>query len=618
VLTFPQQPDQWYQVTIQNNIITNNVAGWDGAGISLLDALNVNIVNNTIMSNDTTASSGMLFNTIGAPLASSQGPCPGGRNPDGTCPTAVTTSTPQPAGIVAIQNSSNLAANMPATVVCPTGHFSGLIATNAECRQVSYPELFNNVVFQNRTFNITVGDLGAGSLNQQHVVALVPALNQPSADATTANGTGVVITGGTGACVSSGASYWDVGVRGDTGPNAHDSGVSLAPSYSVLTDITSYSSALLHNTVANPTVLSQFCNGARVPPELAISQPGNPLGYNVPPGISDATVPNPIFNLTPAATVDEGNNWINIAWGPLTLSNPSHVTAAGTVATPLGNYGPASSSSVINYVPSTAVANYGAAPTVDFYGTARKTNGAVDAGAVEFVGAGGTAILNVTGGPLAFGNVTTGSTSPALTLTLHNTGTADASSIAVAVATTSPAPPPAVFARAGGTCGAVLAAGASCTITVTFSPTSTGAKAGTVTITANVPVSGSPVALSGTGVTGIVAATLAPASWTTSGTRGCGLFTCPAQVFTLTNTGNVPLTGIGAAVLGGPNASEFSIFALTSTCGTLQTTLAPGAACIVTVRFTPLLAQPTGVKTATISVTDLAGTQSSNLTGTAN
>jgi len=58
---------------VTNNIIANNVAGWDGAGISLVDALAVNIVNNTIASNDTTASSGVLFNTLGAPLASSQG-----------------------------------------------------------------------------------------------------------------------------------------------------------------------------------------------------------------------------------------------------------------------------------------------------------------------------------------------------------------------------------------------------------------------------------------------------------------------------------------------------------------------------------------------------------------
>ena len=47
------------------------------------------------------------------------------------------------------------------------------------------------------------------------------------------------------------------------------------------------------------------------------------MGYQVPPGIADATVPNPIFNLTPAATVDEGNNWINISWGPLALTNPA-------------------------------------------------------------------------------------------------------------------------------------------------------------------------------------------------------------------------------------------------------------------------------------------------------
>jgi hypothetical protein len=341
-------------------------------------------------------------------------------------------------------------------------------------------------------------------------------------------------------------------------------------------------------------------------------------------------VPNPIFNLTPAATVDEGNNWINIAWGPLSLSNPSVVTTAGTAVNPLGNYGPASSSSVIGLVPSTATANYGAAPGFDFYGTARKTDSAVDAGAVEFVGGGGggTAVLNVTGGPLSFGNVPTGTNSAAQTLTLHNTGTAGATGIAVVVATTSTPTTPNQFSRLGGTCGTTLAAAGTCTITVRFSPTTTGAKTGTVTITANVAVAGSPVGLSGTGVTPVVAATLAPTTWTTSATRGCpptGTGACPTQVFTLTNTGNVNLTGIAQGALGGANPTEYTILRAMSTCGPAGggqalgiTTLTPNATCMVTVRFSPLTSQTTGAKPATVSVTDAAGTQTSSLTGTAN
>ncbi len=591
VLTFPTTPLNWYQVSVTNNIIDNNVAGWDGAGISLQDALKVNIINNTIVSNDTTASSGVLFNTLGAPIASSQGPCPVARRADGTCPAAVTTSTPQPAGIVAIQNSSRLTANLPTTtaVVCPAGHFAGSTATNGSCRTVSYPELYNNVIWQNRTFNITVGGLGTGSLNQQNVVALVPTLNQPATGGTSANGGGTIISGGTGACVS-GANYWDIGVRGDTGPENHASGVTLAPTYSVLTDVSSasgYSGATLHNTGANPTVLSQYCNGSRVPPE------NGGLGYQVPPGISDASVPNPIFNLTPAATVDEGNNWINISWGPLSLSNPSVVLATGTAAPPLGNYGPAAGSPVINYIPSSATTNFAAAPSLDFYGTARKTNNAVDAGAVEFAGGGGggTAALSVTGGPLAFGNQPTGTTSASRTLTLHNTGTAGGTGITVVAATTSTPTTPNQFARpagaAGGTCGATLAAAATCTINIVFSPTSTGAKTGTVTITANVAVAGSPVGLSGTGVAPVVTAALTPLTWTTAATRGCGALTCSNQVFTLTNTGNVTLTGIAQGALGGTNATEFTVRRLLSTCGPAgggqllgQTTLAPGATCV--------------------------------------
>jgi hypothetical protein len=630
VLTFPTAPSNWYAVQVTNNIISNNVAGWDGAGVSLYDSLNVNVINNTIMSNDTTASAGVLFNTIGAPLASSQGPCTVPRNPDGTCPNPVVTSTRQPAGIVAIENSSMMLSNLPATIICPAGHFTGS-ATNGQCRRASFPELFNNVIYDNRTFNLTVGGLGTGPVNQQNVVTLVPTLSQPIADATAANGGGVLVTGGTGACVaepafSSGTGgYWDIGVRGDTGPTNHSSGVTLNPTYSVLTDVsagTGYGSVGAHNTSSNPTVLHQYCNGSRVPPE------NGGLGYDVPAGISDATVPNPIFNLTPAATVDEGNNWVNIAWGPLSLVNTSNGAQNGVL---LGNYGPAAGSPAIDYIPSTAGTNFTSAPSADFYGNLRKVgNNAVDAGAVEVQGAAATAALNVTGGPLAFGNQPTGTTSATQNLTLHNTGSAGASTVTVVITAPFTRVTTGGFPGGAGNCAATLAAGANCTIKVAFAPTAAGAANGTATITASVTVGGSPVTLTGTGVAPIVSATLTPTTWTTSATRGCtatalGGGTCPLQTFTLRNTGNVTLTGIGQGTLGGTNATEFSITRVLSTCGPAgngqllgQTTLAPNAVCVVTGRFTPLTTQTTGVKNATLSVTNAAGTQTSTLTGTAN
>jgi len=74
----------------------------------------------------------------------------------------------------------------------------------------------------------------------------------------------------------------------------------------------------------NPTFASQYCDGSRQPPEFGSS------GWSVPPGIADATVPNPVFNLTPVATVDVGNNWINLRWGLLSLLNPVSNTTLGT------------------------------------------------------------------------------------------------------------------------------------------------------------------------------------------------------------------------------------------------------------------------------------------------
>ena len=94
----------------------------------------------------------------------------------------------------------------------------------------------------------------------------------------------------------------------------------------------------------------------------------------------------PIFNLTAGATVDEGNNWINISWGPLSLVTPTTETNPAT-ETPLSDYSLASGSPAINYITSGTRAR----PTqrrrrMTSSALSRKTNGAVDAGAVEFTG----------------------------------------------------------------------------------------------------------------------------------------------------------------------------------------------------------------------------------------
>jgi len=576
IARFPANPERWYSVQATNNIIVNNVAGCDGAGVSLEDALVVNLVNNTIASNDTTASSGTLFNTLGAPLASSQTPPP-------TITNNGTTTLPQPAGLVTMVNSPQLTSSFTTgAITCPAGHYApGTNATNGTCTKISYPALYNDLFWQNRAFNIGVGAMSPQF--QQNVVTLynafssTPAPNQAS----------------TGACPS-GVSYWDIGARGDTGPGNHASGFTLAPTFSLLTNSSENGSGADNLLGSNPAVLSQYCNGSRVPPE------NGGLGYQVPPGISDATAPNPIFSLTPNATVDEGNNWVNISWGPLSMSNP----ASGMV---LGNYALSGSSPAIDK----ASATY--APSTDFFGNTRDC--APDIGAVEYHLTSGFACAHVTGGPLNFGTVVAGTTSTARTLTLHNTGTATLGGINITV--TAP------FSRSGGSCGTTLNAGATCTIGVVFSPATTGPATGSVNITASVGVAGSPVSLTGAGITQVGGASLTPTSrnfgTVTRGSLG------PVQMFILKNTGNVPLTNIAQGTLGGTDLTEFSIIGFFSTCGPAgggqffsQTTLAPGASCVVTVEFRPLTTQSTGAKSATVSITDSAGAQASVLSGTAN
>ncbi len=355
VVAFPTHPERWYGVTITNNIISDNVAGWDGGGVSLQDALKVSFVNNTVVANDTTASAGVLFNTIGAPNAAVPPPgCTPQPDPtlpqDPSCEAPVTTSTDQTAGLVTMQHTPNLIAAMPTTVNCPGQFYPGGVG----CRTMSLPYISNDLFWQNRTFHIDVGGLGSQLLNQQNVVALNPAINQTF----------------TGECAN-GANFWDIGIRGDTGPSDHSSGYSLRPHYSIITDASDYMFPGAHNNGADPRVLSQYCNGARVPPE------NGGLGYAVPPGVADATSPNPLFNLTPSATVDEGNNWINMSYGPLSLVNNAKVTGDPGYNVPLGNY------SIRPNSPAVDSGSNSSAPDHDFFGNPRPAQGGYDIGAVE-------------------------------------------------------------------------------------------------------------------------------------------------------------------------------------------------------------------------------------------
>jgi hypothetical protein len=107
---------------------------------------------------------------------------------------------------------------------------------------------------------------------------------------------------------------------------------------------------LTPNVSTNPGFTTQYCNGSRVPPEIVASictnnanargcsSGGSTGGIGVPPGIPDLDPFYPLFTLNPAATVDEGNNWINMFFGPLSLSNSTTYSTAGVPLTPLGNY----------------------------------------------------------------------------------------------------------------------------------------------------------------------------------------------------------------------------------------------------------------------------------------
>lgn len=195
---------------------------------------------------------------------------------------------------------------------------------------------------------------------------------------------------------------------------------------------------------------------------------------------------------------------------------------------------------------------------------------------------------------LIFGAQAVGTASAAQSLVLTNTGTQDFSIGTISISDTD-------FVQQN-TCPATLGAGATCSIQVTFSPLSQGALSGTLTIPAQVN-GGSQLtaALSGTATPG-GAVVLTPLRLTFGNVLTGSL--SAVQYITIANTGTAQIH------LQAPVVSGIGFILTTETCGA---TLNPNFSCTAGVRFAP---EAAGAALGTLTVTDDAGTQTAQLSGT--
>ncbi|HKM68421.1 MAG TPA: choice-of-anchor D domain-containing protein [Candidatus Acidoferrum sp.] len=159
----------------------------------------------------------------------------------------------------------------------------------------------------------------------------------------------------------------------------------------------------------------------------------------------------------------------------------------------------------------------------------------------------------------------------------------------------------------------LLAPGTSCTVSVSYAPTTTGTIQVGLVITDTAAGSPQAVTLSGTAVAPpppAPAVTFVPGTLNFPGTTTQGTLSA-SQSINITNSGNAALTFSSAPALSGVNTADFSI-----TANSCTGSLAPSAPCSVTIVFGPLAA---GVRTTNLVLADNAANspQSVTINGTA-
>jgi hypothetical protein len=180
---------------------------------------------------------------------------------------------------------------------------------------------------------------------------------------------------------------------------------------------------------------------------------------------------------------------------------------------------------------------------------------------------------------LSFAAQSVGTTSASKAVTLRNTSSASVSITSIAATGN--------FAIATKTCGSSLAAGATCNVNVTFTPSVNGALTGSLAISDSAPDSPQTISLSGTGNLPL---TISPATLA-FGTVTVGT-TSAAKTISLTNNQTSTLSFSLTA------SGNYAISSSGTTCGT---TLASKAKCNIAITFTPTAA---GSINGAVTITD--------------
>jgi hypothetical protein len=207
-----------------------------------------------------------------------------------------------------------------------------------------------------------------------------------------------------------------------------------------------------------------------------------------------------------------------------------------------------------------------AAPLQETYG------GNCDAFVSKIIPSGGVSVIPA---GLIFPNQDLNTTSTAQTVTLSNGANGALSITSIAVTGTNPGD----FAETN-TCGASVPALGTCTISVTFAPTSVTPPTRTAQVTVTDSGSGSPQVIDLTGTAGTAPlVTLSASSLAFSTQQTVGVASSPLSLI-VTNTGTAPLI-ISSAVASG----DFAVQA--NTCTTPLQVTTPASNCTLTVTFTP-------------------------------